>query len=77
MIYFHLGVCQFVEKQEKVEGNQSSSVVPSFSIGKKKREEDIAKRVEEAEEYYRKCVDDANLRQHEKEKTRVIFFNCY
>jgi len=66
----HQELKKFVEKQEKVEGNQSSSVVPSFSIGKKKREEDIAKRVEEAEEYYRKCVDDANLRQHEKEKTR-------
>ena len=57
-----------------MEGSQSSSVVPSFSIGKKKREEDIAKRVEEAEEYYRKCVDDANLRQLEKEKTRVSIF---
>ena len=64
-------IFQFVDKQEKGEGSQSSSVVPSFSIGKKKKEEDIAKRAEEAEDYYRKCVDEANLRQQEKEKTRV------
>ena len=43
----------------------------SFSLGKKKKEEDVAKRAEEAEDFYRKCVDEANIRQQEKEKTRV------
>ena len=64
-------VFQFVDKQDKEDGNQSSSVVPSFSIGKKKKEEDVAKRAEEAEEYYKKCVEEANVRQFEIEKTRV------
>eukprot|EP00794_Sanderia_malayensis_P007744 gene7744-8585_t len=66
------GTKKFVDKQdgkEEVNAN-SSSVVHSFYIGKKKKEEDIAKRAEEAEDYYRKCVDDANSRQNEVEKTR-------
>lgn len=31
----------------------------------------MAKRAEEAEEYYKKCIDEANMRQNEIEKTRV------
>ncbi|XP_065069336.1 rho GTPase-activating protein 45-like [Rhopilema esculentum] len=61
---------KFVDKQEKDEAGQSSSVVASFSIGKKKKEEDIAKRAEEAEDYYRKSVEEANTRQTSIEEVR-------